>query len=49
MKKSDFFFDLPPELIAQTPIEPRGHSRLLHLDRFSGSFPTIIFMTCLTF
>ena len=36
MKKSDFFFDLPPELIAQTPIEPRDHSRLLHLDRFSG-------------
>ena len=36
MKKSDFFFDLPPELIAQTPIEPRDHSRLLHLDRFLG-------------
>ncbi len=36
MKKSDFYFDLPEELIAQTPIEPRDHSRLLHLDRQSG-------------
>jgi S-adenosylmethionine:tRNA ribosyltransferase-isomerase len=36
MKKSDFFFDLPPELIAQTPIEPRDHSRLLHLDKNTG-------------
>ncbi len=36
MKKSDFFFDLPPELIAQTPIEPRDHSRLLHLSKESG-------------
>ncbi len=36
MKKSDFFFDLPDELIAQTPIEPRDHSRLLRLDKNSG-------------
>ncbi|MBQ1263133.1 MAG: tRNA preQ1(34) S-adenosylmethionine ribosyltransferase-isomerase QueA [Oscillospiraceae bacterium] len=36
MKKSDFYFDLPEELIAQTPIEPRDHSRLLHLDKQSG-------------
>lgn len=36
MKKSDFFFDLPQNLIAQTPIEPRDHSRLLHLDKNSG-------------
>lgn len=36
MKKSDFFFDLPNELIAQEPIESRDCSRLLHLDRFSG-------------
>lgn len=36
MKKSDFYFDLPQELIAQTPIEPRDHSRLLHLDPASG-------------
>jgi len=29
MKTSDFYYDLPKELIAQTPIEPRDHSRLL--------------------
>jgi len=34
---SDFFYDLPQELIAQTPIEPRDHSRLLCVDRASGS------------
>lgn len=36
MKTSDFFYDLPPELIAQTPIEPRNTSRLLNLDRKTG-------------
>ena len=36
MKKSDFYFDLPQELIAQTPITPRDHSRLLHLNKDSG-------------
>src|SRR4030042_6407119 len=37
MKTSDFDYTLPPELIAQTPIEPRDHSRLLVLDRKAGS------------
>ena len=36
MKKSDYFYDLPQELIAQEPIEPRDHSRLLVLDRQTG-------------
>ena len=36
MKKSDFYFDLPKELIAQEPIASRDQSRLLHLDRLSG-------------
>jgi len=36
MKKSDFFYDLPQELIAQTPIERRELSRLLCMDRTSG-------------
>lgn len=36
MLKSEFFYDLPEELIAQTPIEPRNHSRLMKIDRKSG-------------
>jgi S-adenosylmethionine:tRNA ribosyltransferase-isomerase len=37
MKLSDFDYDLPQELIAQTPIEPRDSSRLLILNRAEGS------------
>ena len=33
MKTSDFYYDLPEELIAQTPAEPRDSSRLLVYDR----------------
>lgn len=36
MKKSDFYYDLPEELIAQHPIEPRDSSRLMHLDKKTG-------------
>ena len=36
MKKSDFSFDLPQELIAQTPIPQRDHSRLMILDKQTG-------------
>ena len=36
MKTSDFNYDLPEELIAQTPVEPRDHSRLLVYHRGSG-------------
>ena len=37
MKTSDFDYHLPPELIAQTPLEPRDSCRLLVLDRRAGS------------
>jgi S-adenosylmethionine:tRNA ribosyltransferase-isomerase len=37
MKTSDFDYTLPPELIAQTPVEPRDSSRLLVLNRKDGS------------
>jgi len=37
MKTCDFWYDLPEELIAQTPLEKRDSSRLLALDRYSGS------------
>ena len=36
MNKSDFDFYLPEELIAQTPLEKRDNSRLLHLDKNTG-------------
>ena len=37
MKTSDFYYDLPQELIAQTPIEKRDTSRLMTLDRATGA------------
>ena len=36
MKTSDFYFDLPQELIAQDPLEDRASSRLLRLDKNTG-------------
>ena len=36
MKTSDFFYDLPERLIAQTPIEPRDQSRMMVIDGVTG-------------
>ncbi len=43
MKRSDFYYDLPPELIAQTPIEKRDSSRLMHLDKETGAIGHFLF------
>ena len=37
MKTSDFYYDLPQELIAQTPLDKRDTSRLMTLDRATGA------------
>lgn len=37
MRRADFFYDLPPGLIAQQPAPERTASRLLHLDRLTGA------------
>ena len=43
LKKSDFYFDLPQELIAQDPLEDRSASRLLVLNRETGAVEHHIF------
>ena len=43
MKSSDFYYDLPEELIAQTPIEPRNASRLMVLNKETGEVEHKIF------
>lgn len=43
LKKSDFYFDLPQELIAQDPLEDRSSSRLLMLDKNTGAVRHEIF------
>lgn len=43
MQTSDFHYDLPPERIAQTPIEPRHNSRLMIVRRTNDIFEDDIF------
>lgn len=43
MKKQDFYYELPEELIAQDPLEERSSSRLLVLDRQSGAVSHHVF------
>jgi S-adenosylmethionine:tRNA ribosyltransferase-isomerase len=43
MKTSDFDYHLPPELIAQTPLEPRDKSRLIVVNRANGTIEHRLF------
>lgn len=43
MQKSDFFFDLPEDLIAQHPLDNRSDSRLLQLDKNTGEVSDALF------
>lgn len=43
LKLNDFYYDLPKELIAQTPLEPRDSSRLMVIDRESGDIDHKVF------
>lgn len=43
MKRSDFYYDLPQELIAQTPVEPRDSSRMLAVNKKTGELSHKIF------
>jgi len=49
MKTSDFDYQLPPELIAQTPVEPRDKSRLMVLHRNTGSIEHRSFLDILEY
>ena len=43
LRLSDFYYDLPKEMIAQTPVEPRDSSRLMLLDKLTGEIEHKIF------
>ena len=49
MKKQDFYFDLPEELIAQDPLSDRSSSRLLSLDKVSGEIKHQVFTDILEY
>jgi S-adenosylmethionine:tRNA ribosyltransferase-isomerase len=49
MKKSDFYYDLPKELIAQDPLEDRSGSRLMVLDKHTGAISHHIFRDIIDF
>ncbi len=49
MKKSDFFFELPEELIAQTALEKRDSSKLLVLDKKNGSVEHKVFSDIISY
>ena len=43
LTRQDFYFELPDELIAQEPAEPRDSARLLHLQKSSGKVSHHVF------
>ena len=47
--KKDFYFDLPPELIAQDPLADRSSSRLLVLDKETGTIAHRVFTDIVTY
>ena len=49
LKKSDFYFELPQELIAQDPLEDRSGSRLLMLDKENGQIQHHVFREILDY
>ena len=49
LKKSDFYFDLPEELIAQDPLEDRSASRLLALNKETGEVSHHVFRNVIDF
>ena len=49
MKTSDFYYDLPQNLIAQTPLADRSSSRLLVMDKKSGSITHTIFKSVIDY
>ena len=49
LRKSDFYFDLPEELIAQDPLEDRSSSRLLVLNKTTGEVEHHVFKDIIDF
>lgn len=49
MKRSDFYYDLPQELIAQTPVEPRDCSRMLAMSKKTGECKHHVFKDIIDF
>lgn len=49
MKRSDFYYDLPQELIAQTPVEPRDCSRMLAMSKKTGECRHLVFKDVVDF
>ena len=49
LKKSDFYFELPEELIAQDPLEDRSSSRLLVLNKKTGEVAHHVFRDVLDY